>query len=92
MTAVRVDVVPGFTDGVLWRIGGQYVVTSRVANSLTVETYAFKADVDGRVTNWEELPGSLKGRATHEEVIALVEEYGDYGRCLPSWCRVGGSL
>ena len=36
------------------------------------ETYAFASDPNGKVQCWTELPGSERGRVTHETVIARV--------------------
>jgi hypothetical protein len=33
------------------------------------ETYIFPADIDGKVTDWGELPGSQKGTLSHQKVL-----------------------
>ena len=57
-------------DQVLWLVGDEYVLTSKVCTAWLHETYAFPADKDGNVTDWMELPGSCRGEVSHEDVIA----------------------
>lgn len=38
----------------------KYVVSSAIDNELGMETYLFAADEEGNITNWLELPGSVR--------------------------------
>ena len=52
--------------------GGEqhYVVTSGAFPfGSGPETYVFRSDSDGEVTEWGELPGSFKGSVDHERAI-----------------------
>jgi hypothetical protein len=51
----------------------RYVVVSRVNVPFSgPETYAFPASPDGDVLDWGELPGSTRGPAAHESVLAAM--------------------
>jgi hypothetical protein len=85
-TATPIKPVPFRGDAALYRLdppmegrGGaanEYVVVSAVDEqvySIRVrETYIFAADKDGKVTDWIELPGSLKDTTSHTEALAAA--------------------
>ena len=48
----------------------EYVVASAVANGWVHETYLLPADADGKVTDWGELPGSVKGTTDHHDALS----------------------
>ena len=59
----------------------QYVIASATTLSslyhqrpgvVNTETYLFAADASGEVTDWCELPGSMRGTLDHSEVFANV--------------------
>lgn len=63
----------------------EYVVVSAVVTyqghgEEGPETYIFRADADGHVTDWMELRGSAKGTLDHATVLASV----DYAVVLPN--------
>ena len=51
----------------------QYVIVSAANHGEGIlrvhETYIFPADKDGEITDWGELPGSIKGTTDHEEAL-----------------------
>ena len=52
--------------------GHEYVAVSCVQSAFDTglpETYLFPADSDGKITDWGELDGSLRGSLDHEEAI-----------------------
>ncbi len=54
--------------------GNYFVIASTVDEQLSQftrvhETYIFGADSNGKVTDWGELPGSLKNTSDHEEAL-----------------------
>jgi hypothetical protein len=51
----------------------EYVAVSAAMLCSGPETFIFPANIDGRVTNWLELPGSLKGVL---DIPAAVREIG----------------
>jgi len=50
--------------------GHRYVVASCVSVMGTPETYLFGADADGKITDWSELDGSLRGVLDHGVALA----------------------
>lgn len=48
----------------------EYVLVSRADVMFSgPETYMFPADETGKVTDWGELPGSMRGNVSHEQVL-----------------------
>lgn len=53
------------------------VVSATIIPTTGIETYIFPADSSGRVTDWEELPGSTSGTLSHEEALRNAG-YGNF--------------
>ena len=51
----------------------EYVVVSAVHDSCIYETYIFPSDITGAVTDWLELPGSMKNTVSHEYVLTNLD-------------------
>jgi len=50
--------------------GHRYVVASAVIAPFSgAETYLFPADAQGEITDWDELPGSIRGTLEHGDAI-----------------------
>ena len=63
-------------DARVYKVGGEFIVVSAGSDYYGVPyTLIFRSDCEGNVSSWEELPGSIKGRADHE--LALL--YAGYG-------------
>lgn len=51
-------------------VTSEYVVVSATDAPFSgPETYVFQCDEDGVIINWTELPGSIRGDYSHEEII-----------------------
>jgi hypothetical protein len=48
------------------------IVSATVAMFSGPETYIFPANEDGTVLDWGELPGSLRGTLSHDEVLSAA--------------------
>lgn len=59
----------------LWRVGNEYIVTSKVKSFLTVETKVFSANAKGQITSYEQLFGSKDADISHEVAIAAYYVY-----------------
>lgn len=66
MKAVAIKRIPDMRgDAILFELdppyySNKYVVSSAIDNGFGVETYLFAADEEGNITNWLELPGSVR--------------------------------
>lgn len=49
--------------------GQEFVIVSKINNMYGRETYIFPADADGKVTDWLEMRGSMRGSHSHNEVL-----------------------
>lgn len=59
-------------DQKLWKVGDHYVVTSALDaafDTMRPETYVFRSDSEGVITEWGELAGSFQGDMDHERAI-----------------------
>lgn len=57
-------------DQKLWRLeSGAHLITSVANHGPFCETYIFEADGTGKITNWLELPGSIRGVVDHEQAL-----------------------
>lgn len=56
----------------------KYVVSSAIENEFAMETYLFAADEEGNITNWLELPGSV--RYVYDPYLPFVEAGYDVSR------------
>jgi len=74
-TATELRRLTGYNgDARLYRMtpphkGHRYVIASAAAAYGNHETYLFPADASGEVTDWTELPGSLKGQLDHAAAL-----------------------
>jgi len=81
-TATKVKDLDGFTgSAALYKLsepiasygepenGYEYVVVSAVDNAYATETYIFGSSESGRVSDWTELPGSVRG--VYDHTVAL---------------------
>lgn len=59
----------------LWRLGREYIITSKIDESLLQETSVFAADKMGAITSYDQLYGSQKGEWPHEMAIAAYYVY-----------------
>lgn len=49
--------------------GHEFVIVSKIQNMFGRETFIFPADADGKVSDWDEMPGSMVGNHSHNEVL-----------------------
>ena len=56
-----------------------FIVVSAVCSTFAHETYIFPADQDGNVTDWLELPGSLRGAMDHDRALQGYREHVESG-------------
>lgn len=81
-TAIKVKDVSGYTgSAALYKLSEplasydepensyEYVVVSAVDNQWATETYIFGSSESGRVSDWAELPGSVRG--VYDHTVAL---------------------
>ena len=59
----------------LWKVGAEYIITSKVYSSLTVETQVFHANATGSITSYAPLFGSKEADVSHEIAIAAYYVY-----------------
>lgn len=69
-----IKVIEGWKGEVLlWQTEeGNYLVTSKVMSYSGPETFIFKSDDAGKVTDWSEQDGSRTGDFTHEQVLTFA--------------------
>lgn len=72
-TATPTGKSPHLKDGALFRLdppylGHEYVALS-YSETYSPETYIFACGPGGVVTDWSELRGSIRGTASHQEVL-----------------------
>lgn len=72
---LKISFSPAAAEQRLWKLdppfnGNEFVITSAVITSSEPETLIFAADKSGKVTDWFELSGSIRGSLDHLTCIS----------------------